>query len=175
VHSTSFAARRDARDTDLLGLIRVLCDAAVDFIVVGGVAANVHGAPRTTLDLGVVYARDPANQERLAAALAPYAPYLRGAPEGLPFVFDAATIARGLNFTLTTALGDLDLLGEVAGGGTFEQMQGQTEVVQLAGCECRVVSLSALIRLKRSAGRGKDREALAELEALLEERDCPPS
>lgn len=156
---------------DLLGLIRVLCDAHVDFIIVGGVAANVHGALRTTLDLDVIYARDPANQERLAAALAPYAPYLRGAPDGLPFAFDVPTIARGLNFTLTTTLGDLDLLGEVAGGGTFEQLQSDAEGIHLAGYNCRVISLPALIRLKRAAGRGKDREALAELEALLEERD----
>jgi hypothetical protein len=156
---------------DLLGLIRVLCDAQVDFIIVGGVAANVHGALRTTLDLDVVYARDRANQARLSGALAPYAPYLRGAPEGLPFAFDVATIDRGLNFTLTTTLGDLDVLGEVTGGGTFEQLRSDTDVVHLAGHECRVVTLPALIRLKRAAGRGKDREALAELEALLEERD----
>jgi hypothetical protein len=156
---------------DLIGLLRALSRFRVQFIIVGGVAANVHGALRTTLDLDVVYSRRPENLGRLVSALVTYQPYLRGAPEGLPFVFDVATLERGLNFTLTTTLGDLDLLGEVTGGGTFEALEPHTETVQLADSDCRVVSLPALIRLKRAAGRGKDREALAELEALLEERD----
>jgi hypothetical protein len=138
------------------------------------VAASLHGALRTTLDLDVVYARDPENVARLVRALAPYTPYLRGAPPGLPFQLDDDTVARGLNFTLVTTLGDLDLLGEVTGGGNFDRLQLESESVRLAGFECRVVSLPQLIALKRAAGRGKDREALAELEALLEERDGPP-
>jgi hypothetical protein len=89
---------------DLIGLLRVLSGAGVRYIVVGGVAAGVHGALRPTLDLDVVYARDPENVAQLAAALAPYRPYLRGAPEGLPFVFDPPTISRGLNFTPVTRL-----------------------------------------------------------------------
>ena len=98
--------------TDFEGLLRALADGRVDFILVGGVAARAHGSARLTQDLDVVYARSAENIERLALALAPLAPYLRGAPPGLPFRIDAPTIRRGLNFTLTTALGDLDLLGD---------------------------------------------------------------
>ncbi|MGD9905345.1 MAG: nucleotidyltransferase [Vicinamibacterales bacterium] len=156
--------------TDILGLLRRLAAARVEFVIVGGVAANIHGALRTTLDLDVVYGRHPDNLERLAMALAPIAPYLRGAPSGLPFVLDVATLERGLNFTLTTSEGDLDLLGEVAGGGDFERLRSSADVVRLEGHDVLVVTLPALIGLKRAAGRGKDREALAELEALLEER-----
>lgn len=156
---------------DLFALVRVLSSAGVDYIIVGGVAANLLGALRTTLDLDVVYSRTPENVSRLVAALAPYRPYLRGAPEGLPFVLDAAAIERGLNFTLTTSLGDLDLLGEVTGGGTFEALKPDALAVDLDQHVCLVVSLPRLIALKRAAGRGKDREALAELEALLEERE----
>jgi hypothetical protein len=156
---------------DLLALVRVLSAAGVDYIIVGGVAGNLHGALRTTVDLDVVYAREPGNVTRLVGALAPYRPYLRGAPPGLPFVFDRATVQRGLNFTLVTTLGDIDLLGEVAGGGSFEQLASDAEPIEIDNLTCRVVSLPRLIALKRAAGRGKDREALAELEALLEERD----
>jgi hypothetical protein len=156
---------------DLLGFVRVLSAANVDFIIVGGVAAGLHGALRTTLDLDIVYSRRPENIARLVAALAPYAPYLRGAPAGLPFRLDEPTMARGLNFTLTTTLGDLDLIGDITGGGTFEELQESAELVEIEGFQCRLVSLPMLIALKRAAGRGKDREALAELEALLEERD----
>jgi hypothetical protein len=156
---------------DLFGLVRVLSSAGVDYIIVGGVAGNLLGALRTTLDLDVVYARDPANVARLVAALAPHRPYLRGAPEGLPFVLDEATVQRGLNFTLTTTLGDLDLLGEVTGGGEFAALSADAIAIEIDHHRCWVVSLPKLIALKRAAGRAKDREALAELEALLEERD----
>lgn len=159
---------------DLIELLRVLSKADVRYIVVGGVAAGVHGALRPTLDLDVVYARGRDNVARLAAALEPYRPYLRGAPSGLPFVLDEQTILRGLNFTLVTTLGDLDLLGEVTGGGGFEQLRAAAESIDIEDFRCLVVTLPTLIALKRAAGRGKDREALAELEALLEERDRPP-
>jgi predicted nucleotidyltransferase len=63
------------------------------------------------------------------------------------------------------------LIGDITGGGTFEELQESAELVEIEGFQCRLVSLPMLIALKRAAGRGKDREALAELEALLEERD----
>ncbi len=86
-------------------------------------------------------------------------------------MLDEATIDRGLNFPLTTTLGDVDLLGEVTGGGRFEALIAQAEAIELEQRHCWVVTLPALIALKRAAGRAKDRESLAELEALLEERD----
>ncbi|MCC6164861.1 MAG: hypothetical protein IT182_16050 [Acidobacteria bacterium] len=156
---------------DLLGLVRVLSAGRVRYIIVGGVAAGIHGALRTTLDLDIVYARDTENVARLVAALAPYEPYLRGAPPGLPFVMDEGTIARGINFALSTTIGDLDILGDVTGGGGYEHLSPAAESVDIEGFACQVVTLPTLIRLKRAAGRAKDREALAELEALLDERD----
>ena len=87
--------------TDFKALLRILSDASVEFIVVGGVAAAVHGSARATFDLDVVYRRTPENIDRLALALLPYHPYLRGAPPGLPFRWDAATIQRGMLKCLT--------------------------------------------------------------------------
>ena len=122
-----------------------------------------------TFDVDVVYARTSDNIDRLVAALTPIAPYLRGAPPGLPFSFDAKTIKSGLNFTLITSLGDIDLLGEIAGGGAYEQLVSATVEVELFGFRCRCVTLDTLIHLKRAAGRPKDLEVLAELEAINEE------
>jgi len=156
--------------TDFKGLLRGLLEARVDFIVVGGVACNVHGSARATFDVDVVYARTADNIDRLVNALAPIQPYLRGAPPGLPFSFDAKTIRAGLNFTLMTSLGDMDLLGEITGGGTYEQLLPATVEVDLFGFPCRCVTLEKLIHLKRSSGRTKDLEVLAELEAIAEER-----
>lgn len=138
--------------------------------MVGGVAATVHGSAHITYDLAVVYRRTPENIERLAAALAPVEPYLRGAAPGLPFRFDAATILRGLNFTLTTKVGDLDLLGEVTGGGGYESLLPHTLQGTLGEHPFLCVTLHKLILLKRAAGRPKDLNVLGELEALLEEQ-----
>jgi len=151
-------------------ILPLLARNQVRFILIGGGAAIAHGSAKITYDVDVAYARDPENIRSLVKALDPYAPYLRGAPAGLPFRFDEATVQAGLNFTLTTALGDLDLLGEVTGGGTHEQLLPYSQEMEIFGLKCRVVSLEKLIQLKRAAGRPKDLEALAELQALLEER-----
>jgi predicted nucleotidyltransferase len=151
-------------------LVRRLVQMGVEFIVVGGAAATAHGAARLTKDLDIVYRRDRHNIARIAAALGPYAPYLRGAPPDLPFTLDEATIERGLNFTLTTSLGDLDLLGEIVGGRTYEDLLSDTVRIEIFGVECLCLGLERLIRVKRAAGRPKDFEAIAELEAILEEQ-----
>ena len=156
--------------TDFAAIIRTLADAGVDFVVVGGVAATLHGSSRLTRDVDVVYARTPENISRLAAALAPHAPYLRGAPAGLPFVLDSQTLSRGLNFTLTTRLGDLDLLGEIAGGGGFEALRPHSEPVRIFDRDVLCLDLRTLIHTKRAAGRPRDLEAIAELEAIADER-----
>ena len=156
--------------TDFAQLLRVLADARVEFIIVGGAAATAHGSVRLTLDLDVVYARTPANHERLVAALAPYSPYQRDAPRGLPFRWDRATLQRGLNFTLTTLLGALDVFGEIAGGGTYERLLPDTIEIEVFGTTCRCLTLSRLIDAKRAAGRPRDFEAIAELEAIRDEQ-----
>jgi predicted nucleotidyltransferase len=159
-----------SQPTDFAGVIRCLTDGGVEFILVGGLAAIVHGSPRLTYDVDVVYARSRENLRRLAAALAPFAPYLRGAPPGLPFVLDERTLRSGLNFTLVTTLGDVDVLGEVTGGGNYEDLLPFTDEVDAFGHRFHCVGLGTLIKLKRAAGRVKDLEAVAELQALLEER-----
>jgi predicted nucleotidyltransferase len=156
--------------TDFARLLAALHDAGVNFVVVGGFAATAHGSAHVTVDLDVVYSRAPENIVRLSHALEPLDPYLRGAPPGLPFRFDPATIERGLNFTLRTSAGDLDLLGEATGGGTYEALLPRSERLQLFGRETLIVDLETLIRLKRAAGRPKDLERIAELEAIAEER-----
>ena len=151
-------------------ILPLLLQHNVRFIVIGGGAAIAHGLARATYDVDVVYARDEQNIRNLAAALQSYQPYLRGVPPGLPFRWDGRTIQAGLNFTLTTSKGDLDLLGEVAGGGTYEQLLSASEEMPFFGVRCRFVTLEKLIQLKRAAGRPKDLEIIAELQALLEER-----
>jgi predicted nucleotidyltransferase len=155
--------------TDFAALLRALDDGGVDYILVGGVAATAHGSARLTQDVEIVYSRSLDNLKRLVAALAPFAPYLRGAPPGLPFQWSVETLRNGLNFTLTTAIGDLDLLGEIVGGGSYQQLLKDTIELPLFGMACRCVTLRRLILLKRAAGRPRDLDAIAELEAIQEE------
>jgi len=167
--SSDNANNRDM--AELRALLEALCSHGVDCIVIGGVAARIHGSARFTQDLDIVYSRAPENLERLVRALARAQPYLRGAPPGLPFRWDAKTLKMGLNFTLVTSLGDLDVLGEVPGGGSFEELNEHAETVEVLGLTCRCVDLPTLIRLKKAAGRPKDLEAIAELEAIREEQE----
>lgn len=156
--------------TDFPTLLQALSEASVEFIIIGGAAATAHGAARLTLDLDIVYRRTPENSQRLSAALAPFSPYLRGVAPGLPFRLDPQTIRNGTNFTLTTTAGDLDLLGEITGGGGYEALRRHTLTLTVFGFSCQCLNLEKLIEVKRAAGRPKDLEAIAELEALLEER-----
>ena len=156
--------------TDFRRLLDALSAAQVEFVIVGGLASTAHGSARLTQDIDIVYARERANLDRLVTALSPYAPYLRGAPPGLPFRLDIDTLQRGLNFTLTTTIGDIDLLGEIVGGGGFESLLPHTVELAMFGFRCRCLDLPTLIHVKRAAGRPKDLEVLAELEALVDEQ-----
>ena len=161
--------------TQLEQLLAALHDASVEFIIVGGVAARAHGSSRLTDDVDVSYARTPVNLSRIVAALGPLKPYLRGAPPGLPFDWSAATLRAGLNFTLSTTAGAIDLLGEITGGGRYDDLLPHALTITIFGREVQLLNLPWLIRVKRAAGRPKDLEVIAELEALQEEiaRDEP--
>jgi len=148
--------------------LRLLGEYKVDCVIVGGVAAAIHGSLILTNDLDVCYARHATNLDRLAEALRSVRARLRNAPEGLPFVLDAETLKRGLNFTFTTDVGDLDLLGEVLGVGHYEDVLAGSVTVDLFGFRFPVIDIGSLIVAKRAAGRPKDLIALPELEAIQE-------
>ena len=151
-------------------LLTVLVENGVRFILIGGWAAILHGSARSTMDVDVVYCREAENIGRLVAALGPYAPYPRDVPEGLPFHWDDRTIKLGLNFTLNTTLGPMDLLGDVPGGGSYVELLPFAEETSAFGVSFQVVKLEKLIALKRATGRAKDLLPLAELTALLADR-----
>jgi hypothetical protein len=156
---------------DFLSIIKLLTSYEVEFIVVGGVAANLFGSARLTYDLDIVYSRRNENLARIVKALQNANPYLRGAPPGLPFRFDLQTLKNGLNFTLTTTLGPIDLLGEIPGTRSYEELLNDSFEINEEDLKFRCVTLPRLIQLKNAAGRPKDLESLAELRAILEDLD----
>lgn len=148
--------------------LAVLLDGDVELVVIGGAAMYILGSAHLTSDLDVCYGRTRDNIERLVTALAPYHPTLRGAPSDLPFYFDAPTVTCGMNFTLTTELGPVDLLGEVAGIGQYPEALAHSNLLTVVGRKCRVLSVEGLIASKRAAGRTRDLLVLPELEAMRE-------
>jgi hypothetical protein len=147
-------------------LLGRLADHQVRFSVIGGVALIARGVQRATEDLDIAYARDRENLARLAAALAPIHPRLRGAPADLPFVLDEASLRSGLNFPLDTDLGPLDLFGEVPGVGTFERVDAASTELEIGGTRMLVLTLEGLELAKRAAGRPKDLVDLGYIRAL---------
>jgi len=156
--------------TDVEKLLEQLHRFAVKYVLIGGMAAVAQGSSYLTADVDLCYARDHDNLERLAKALAPFRPTLRGAPPDLPFRLDTPTLRSGLNFTLSADIGDLDLIGEVTGLGSYEQVMGFSEVLEIYGIPCHVMTLEGLILSKKAAGRPKDLKLIPELEALIEIR-----
>lgn len=150
----------------LQALLKRLVEHHVRFVVIGGVALIARGVQRATEDLDIAYARDRENLERLATALAPIHPALRGVPAGLPFSLDVASLRSGLNFTLDTDLGPLDLLGDVPGLGPFDQVDAAASELEIAGLRILVLTVEGLERSKRAAGRPKDLVDLGYLHAL---------
>jgi hypothetical protein len=156
---------------NFITLVQALVDEGVDFVIIGGWCAILHGSSYLTNDLDICYSRMHGNLKRLAAVLAPYHPKLRDLPAGLPFVWDEVTLRNGTIFTLSTDLGVVDLMAEVAGIGGFEETKAHSIQVQAFGRSVWTLDLPSLIQAKRSAGREKDLRILPELESLLETQE----
>jgi hypothetical protein len=151
--------------------VQVLADAGVEFVIIGGWSAILNGSSYVTNDLDLCYARQPDNLRRLAGALAPFHPRPRGFPPELPFLWDEVTLSNGTIFTLSTDLGVIDLMAEVAGLGDFEQVREGSVQVHAFDRDVRTLDLPSLIKSKRAAGREKDLRILPELEGLAEAGD----
>jgi predicted nucleotidyltransferase len=151
---------------DIKKAITTLAGNDVEFVIIGGVALGIHAAAYITYDIDICYSRTRENLQRIADALKPFAPRLRGFPKELPFIWDASTLLNGTNFTLDTALGDLDMLGEVSGIGVFDDVVRKSEKWNLYGYEVQILSVEGLISAKEAAGREKDQPGLKMLYAI---------
>ncbi|MBI4728425.1 MAG: hypothetical protein HY775_02855 [Acidobacteria bacterium] len=160
---------------DPLRILDVLAEHEVRHVVIGGMAAAARGSPSITQDIAICYDRSPDNLERLARALRALHAHLRGAPEDIPFLLDAKTLANGDHFTFATDVGDFDCLGTPAGTAGYNDLASAATPLEFDGLQVLVTSLDDLIRMKRAAGRPKDRIELEVLGALREEieRDLP--
>ena len=153
---------------DPIGALERLIAHDVRFVMIGGLAARLHGSPTVTDDLDVCHSLTPSNLERLAATLSEMKATLRGVNEDIPFVIDAKTLTRTTNLTLSTEFGTVDLLAHPPGGSGFDALDANAIGYGIAGMQVRVSSLEDLIRMKLASGRPKD---LIEAEVLGALRD----
>ncbi len=148
--------------------LKSLTNEKVDFVVVGEMASFVYGREKVEIKLEICHSLTNENLKKIVSALAPFQPRFRHFPEELPFVWDERTLQNGTKFTLITSIGDIDLLGEVAGVGDYEAVKKESVADILYDCEVRILTIEGLIKAKRAAGRTKDLLVLPELEALRE-------
>jgi len=140
----------------------------VRFVIIGGQAVILQGAIHLTEDIDICYARDKENLENIVKALSEFNPYLRDAEKELPFIFDVKTLQNGLNFTLTTDVGDIDLFGEVTGLGSYNEVMKFSEIMEIYGIKCNVLTIDGIIKSKKPLKRPKDISVIKEMEAILE-------
>jgi uncharacterized nucleotidyltransferase DUF6036 len=156
-------AERPERPLDLMRLLAVLSRHRVEYTVIGGVAVQVHGHRRTTLDLDVIPRPAPANLRRLAAALAELEARPRDFPEA-----DAPSAeqlgAAAIVPPLTTNHGELHILNDVPGAAAYDRLRTRALVIDLDGIELSIAGLDDLISIKRASGRPTD---LSDIAALI--------
>ena len=152
-------------------ILRALVERQVEFVLIGGVAATLHGSNLRTGDIDICPRRELANLDRLAAVLCELDARVRaeGVPDGVPFSPDGPFLARVELLNLTTRCGDLDLAFQPSGTTGYDDLRSGSVVFDLDGLLVPTASLADVIRSKEAAGRRKDEEALPTLRALLGE------
>jgi hypothetical protein len=160
----------NAPEFALSRMLALLVEAGVDFVVIGGVAVIVQGAPRLTNDLDICYATDAANLDRLGALLVSLGARLRGVDEDVPFVPDAAALEQPATLTLTTSEGDIDLLSDPPGSPGYAALKRNASRVELDGNVVLVASIDDLIAMKTAVGRPQDIVDLESLEIIRRRR-----
>jgi predicted nucleotidyltransferase len=156
-------------DTNLQ-LLKILLDNEVEFILVGGMAAAVHGSTIITWDMDVYAPLTDENNARIVKSLSPLDPRFRMRPDKLP-LYDDPTRLRGFrNINLVTDLGVLDILGEFGPFKTYDEALRHSVMMEVEGIPLRVLDLEPLIAAKKLANREKDWPMILLLERILKER-----
>ncbi len=153
--------------TELNGLLQRLLAADIEFVIVGGFGAVLHGSTVVTRDLDICAILTAANVEKLREAFKDLHPTHRHNPQRHSFIDNPSPVVDLKNLYLQTDLGALDVLGSITGVGDFARVAANAETVELFGHRVRVIGIEDLIRAKEALGREKDLLAVKELRAIL--------
>lgn len=163
-----------AVESRFFDLLEILVRHEIDFIVVGGIAAILHGAPIMTADVDILFDSRPENIERLVEALRKVSARYYD-PAGRHFVPDVYKLTNFKMNLLRTDFGRLDVLPTIGAGKTYRDLIDQTVEYEVEGFRLRVLDLEAIIESKEAAGRPKDLRSLPFLYELLEMRKKDPT
>jgi len=152
-------------------LLSQLRERKVEFVIIGGFCGVMHGASLVTLDLDVCCRFDRDNLKRIEAAIKDFNPRHRLTASKLPLELTDELCDRLKNLYLTTDLGTLDCLSEVAGIGNYEQVLRRSVPKSMSYGEFRILELDALIEAKLAVGREKDLDAVKLLRAIKERKE----
>lgn len=157
-----------AQELDLRRLFAVLHAYRVAYVLIGGLAAVVHGSPFPTEDADITPDDDRQNLDRLAAALRELNARIR--TEGAPFACDSVSLAAAQTWNLTTDAGDLDIAFRPSGTEGYHDLHRDAAGVELYDVMVDVASLRDVVRSKQAANRPKDQRVLPVLRELLTKR-----
>jgi hypothetical protein len=160
---------------DPIRLQRTLAEHGVRYVLIGALAARFAGYPLATSDADLTPAKDPANLERLAAALRALDAkvFTASVPEGLTFDCSAQMLARAEVWNLVTAVGRVDILFAPAGVSGYDELAREAVHYDVRGIDVPVASLRAVLRMKEAANRPKDQQAAEIIRAMLEADQRP--
>ncbi len=154
-------------------ILAVLAEHGVDYVLIGGLAAAIHGSDMVTTDLDITPERSRANLSRLTDALRALHAGIRSdaVPDKLPFSHDAVSLSKADRWNLTTDFGDLDIAFIPAGTKGYPDLRRRAIVITIMGTTTTVASLADIIRSEEAADRPKDRMAVPALRRLQDEID----
>ncbi len=157
---------------DLEGLLRALCEREIAFVIVGGAAAVLHGAPTTTQDLDIVPEQSEENLDQLLALLQAHDTFVRD-PAGRRIEPSPLALRGRGQLQLITDLGPLDILCRLHDGRGYEELAPRSVSIDAGDLQLKVLDLPTLIEIKSGTGRVRDRLVVPLLLALLRERETP--
>ncbi|MBI2981385.1 MAG: nucleotidyltransferase [Deltaproteobacteria bacterium] len=155
---------------DLQALLKLLVHSPVDFVLVGGFAAVLHGSNQTTRDIDICIIYSSEQVLLLRELLKPYHPRYRMEDPKRSFLEVPEDVSKKQDFHLTTDLGILDVISDIEGVGGFYDVLKNSEEIEIYGAKCRLISIEDLIKSKKALGRHRDLVTAMELEAICEER-----
>jgi hypothetical protein len=154
-------------------LLQRLASSDLEFVVVGGYAAMLHGSSLVTRDLDICMMLDETNLAQLRSILVDLAPIHRFTAARLPFGTIPAPGTQLQNLYLETSWGALDVRTVMKGVGDFERIKKTAALIEVMGVKCRLIALDDLITVKEAVARPKDLQAVVELRAIREIRENP--
>lgn len=155
---------------NLKKLLKLLGDARIEFVIIGGVAANLHGSAQVTYDIDIVTRLNAESIQKLRACLQPFHPVHRMTPQKLSFLEVPEKLQNVKNLYIATDLGVLDIIGELPGIGRFEEIAARADQTSLDGQMVKVLCLEDLIASKTQLGRNKDKATVLELLVIKDKK-----